>query len=147
MLEFDPAKRISCEEALQHPYLAVWHDPADEPVCPRKFDFGFESVDQVEGMKTLILEEVRSFRTEVRRQARMLQQPKRQESLPIPSREDIQRSSPTDADKPGGYSVLGASAGIIQGATNSEHASGMLQNADLMEDPAESFERELTQVR
>jgi serine/threonine protein kinase len=33
MLCFDPAKRISCEEALGHPYLQVWHDPADEPAC------------------------------------------------------------------------------------------------------------------
>jgi serine/threonine protein kinase len=33
MLCFDPAKRISCEEALNHPYLQVWHDPADEPSC------------------------------------------------------------------------------------------------------------------
>jgi serine/threonine protein kinase len=34
MLHFDPAKRITCEQALEHPYLAVWHDPTDEPVCP-----------------------------------------------------------------------------------------------------------------
>jgi len=33
MLCFDPAKRMSCEQALNHPYLQVWHDPADEPVC------------------------------------------------------------------------------------------------------------------
>ena len=33
LLHFDPAKRINCEQALNHPYLAVWHDPADEPVC------------------------------------------------------------------------------------------------------------------
>jgi serine/threonine protein kinase len=33
MLTFDPAVRISCEQALEHPYLAVWHDPTDEPVC------------------------------------------------------------------------------------------------------------------
>jgi len=35
MLCFDPAQRISCEEALRHPYLAVWHDPNDEPVCEK----------------------------------------------------------------------------------------------------------------
>jgi len=34
MLAFDPAVRFSCEQALEHPYLAVWHDPTDEPVCP-----------------------------------------------------------------------------------------------------------------
>jgi serine/threonine protein kinase len=33
LLCFDPAKRISCEQALNHPYLQVWHDPADEPIC------------------------------------------------------------------------------------------------------------------
>lgn len=79
MLAFDPAARISCEDALQHPYLSVWHDPADEPTCPLKFDFGFESVDEIEGMKNLILDEVRGFRNEVRRQARSVGQPRRQE--------------------------------------------------------------------
>ena len=34
MLTFDPAVRITCEQALEHPYLAPWHDPTDEPVCP-----------------------------------------------------------------------------------------------------------------
>lgn len=35
MLCFDPAQRISCEDALKHPYLQVWHDPNDEPVCEK----------------------------------------------------------------------------------------------------------------
>ena len=31
LLTFDPARRITCEEALNHPYLSVWHDPSQSP--------------------------------------------------------------------------------------------------------------------
>ena len=30
LLSFDPSERITVEETLEHPYLAVWHDPNDE---------------------------------------------------------------------------------------------------------------------
>lgn len=30
MLAFNPAKRITVEDALAHPYLAFFHDPEDE---------------------------------------------------------------------------------------------------------------------
>lgn len=30
LLEFDPAKRITVEEALAHPYLSAYHDEDDE---------------------------------------------------------------------------------------------------------------------
>lgn len=36
MLQFDPRKRITVEEALRHPYLAQLHDPASEPSAPSK---------------------------------------------------------------------------------------------------------------
>lgn len=32
MLQFDPRKRCSVEDALSHPYLSSLHDPTDEPV-------------------------------------------------------------------------------------------------------------------
>ncbi|CCH46402.1 Mitogen-activated protein kinase SLT2/MPK1 [Wickerhamomyces ciferrii] len=67
MLCLDPAKRITVEEALTHPYLKVWHDPADEPICSSKFDFAFEEVDDLEAMRQMILDEVESFREFVRR--------------------------------------------------------------------------------
>ncbi len=38
MLQFDPRKRITVEEALQHPYLAQLHDPASEPSAPSEHD-------------------------------------------------------------------------------------------------------------
>ena len=39
MLQFDPRKRITVEEALQHPYLAQLHDPASEPSAPSEFSY------------------------------------------------------------------------------------------------------------
>jgi len=186
MLAFDPAERISCEDALKHPYLAVWHDPADEPVCPEKFDFGFEAVNDVPGMKNLILEEVRTFRAEVRAQfhadlhAQQLQaqqqqqqqqaaqqqqllqqqqqqqqqqaiaahaqrsglyQPRRQESLPIPTRDEIRKSSPQEDHS---NVLLGASNSLVhqqpQDAGSVDH---QLTDAEMLEDPNVLFEREL----
>uniref|UniRef100_A0A4W4GVR4 Mitogen-activated protein kinase n=1 Tax=Electrophorus electricus TaxID=8005 RepID=A0A4W4GVR4_ELEEL len=42
MLRFDPRERISVCEALEHPYLAKYHDSDDEPVCVPAFDFEFD---------------------------------------------------------------------------------------------------------
>ncbi|EEB09351.1 CMGC/MAPK protein kinase Pmk1 [Schizosaccharomyces japonicus yFS275] len=67
MLTFDPAKRISVTEALEHPYLAVWHDPADEPECPIPFDFSFEAINDMNELRDLIQREVLAFRRNVRR--------------------------------------------------------------------------------
>lgn len=68
MLCLDPHQRITVDEALRHPYLAVWHDPQDEIQCKVKFDFKtFETYDDIESMKQLIVEEVREFRDFVRK--------------------------------------------------------------------------------
>ncbi|BGP48688.1 mitogen activated protein kinase 2 [Rhodotorula kratochvilovae] len=83
LLAFDPHERISCTDALVHPYLAVWHEPADEPDCPARFDFGFEAEDSIEGMRALIVQEVEEFRRLVRPQMRPAPPPpRRQDSLP-----------------------------------------------------------------
>jgi len=129
LLNFDPAKRITCEQALNHPYLAVWHDPADEPVCPSSFDFGFEEEDSIEGMKRLIVDEVQSFRSEVRAQARSTGAIRKTDSLPIPSREDIINSPITDAPP--------------NGATSGFTAPGHRAPSPVMDDPSAELEREL----
>lgn len=41
MLVFDPKDRISAFDALEHVYLSKYHDPNDEPVCEKKFDWDF----------------------------------------------------------------------------------------------------------
>ncbi|CAG8816114.1 35740_t:CDS:2, partial [Racocetra persica] len=68
LLTFDPAQRITVEEALEHPYLAVWHEPNDEPVCAETFDSSsINSVDDSQLMKLMIVKEVTNFRAAVRR--------------------------------------------------------------------------------
>jgi mitogen-activated protein kinase 1/3 len=57
MLAFDPAKRITVEEALAHPYLARLHDIADEPVCLKPFSFDFEQAMGEEQIKDMIYQE------------------------------------------------------------------------------------------
>lgn len=66
MLAFDPSSRISVEQALEHPYLQVWHDASDEPDCPTTFNFDFEVIEDLGDMRRVILDEVIRFRQLVR---------------------------------------------------------------------------------
>ena len=89
MLAFDPTSRISVEEALEHPYLQIWHDASDEPTCPTTFDFHFEVVEDVQEMRHMIYDEVVRFRALVRQQsqaqaAAQQQQIAQQTNVPIP---------------------------------------------------------------
>ncbi|KAJ7947748.1 Mitogen-activated protein kinase [Quillaja saponaria] len=58
MLVFDPRKRITVEEALNHPYLLSLHEINEEPSCPTPFNFDFEqtTLDE-EDIKELIWRE------------------------------------------------------------------------------------------
>jgi len=54
MLELDPEKRITAEQALAHPYLEQYADPSDEPTC-EKYDESFEMEEKtVPEWKTLL---------------------------------------------------------------------------------------------
>lgn len=45
MLSFDVDDRFGTAEALSHPYMAPYHDPADEPVVESQFDWRFDNAD------------------------------------------------------------------------------------------------------
>jgi len=61
-LTFSPKRRIEVGEALQHPYLAPYHDPQDEPTAdpidPSFFDFDNGEHTRKEALKELIYEEI-----------------------------------------------------------------------------------------
>ncbi|AES88721.1 putative mitogen-activated protein kinase CMGC-MAPK family [Medicago truncatula] len=62
MLVFDPSKRITVEEALNHPYMSSLHEINEEPVCPSPFVFDFEQATLNEDdIKELIWRESLNF--------------------------------------------------------------------------------------
>jgi serine/threonine protein kinase len=62
MLEFHPRKRITIQQALEHPFLLSLHNPEDEPVANFTFSFEFEN-DELprEKVQELIWEQVRAY--------------------------------------------------------------------------------------
>jgi len=63
LLEFHPEERITAAEALEHPYLDIYHHPDDEPDCPETFDFSFESAATIDEIKKLIVKEVQDWKS------------------------------------------------------------------------------------
>ena len=41
-LRFNPQRRISADKSLSHPYVAQFHNPQDEPSCPRPIQIAFD---------------------------------------------------------------------------------------------------------
>ncbi|KAI9136677.1 kinase-like domain-containing protein [Paraphysoderma sedebokerense] len=64
LLKFDPATRITVEQALAHPYLETYHDPEEEPAHNKMFDFSFESAKTIEEIKVLIAQEYESWKAQ-----------------------------------------------------------------------------------
>lgn len=72
MLTFNPHKRIVVEDALAHPYLEQYYDPADEPVAEEPFKFEMELDDlPKEKLKELIFEETILFKDRMDREQPM----------------------------------------------------------------------------
>ncbi|PWY90833.1 Pkinase-domain-containing protein [Aspergillus heteromorphus CBS 117.55] len=62
MLIIDPNKRISAADALMHPYMAMYHDPNDEPIADQKFDWSFSEAEHpTDEWKIMIYSEVVDF--------------------------------------------------------------------------------------
>ena len=57
MLDLNPARRITVEDALKHPFLETMHDPEDEPSFEDTIDFSFEEDHSlnIDKIKRLIL--------------------------------------------------------------------------------------------
>jgi len=62
MLQFDPRKRISVQDALENPYLGTYHDPGNEPVAKTLFTADFEDIKMTkEKLRRLVWSEIQRF--------------------------------------------------------------------------------------
>ena len=65
LLTWDPTKRMTAEQALEHPFMEKFHDPFDEPCALPIEDFEFEGKDvTMADMKVLMWNEVIKFHPE-----------------------------------------------------------------------------------
>ncbi|KAI9187907.1 MAPK protein hog1 [Blastocladiella emersonii ATCC 22665] len=65
MLVFDSRERVTAEQALAHPYLAMYHDETDEPVSDKQFDWSFTDAElTLEQWQEFTIQEINSFQQE-----------------------------------------------------------------------------------
>ncbi len=68
MLCFDPTERVRVPGALEHPWLSSYHDPADEPDCPAKFEKWreIEELETMDDFRQALWDEIEDYRNQVR---------------------------------------------------------------------------------
>ncbi|KZV71521.1 Pkinase-domain-containing protein [Peniophora sp. CONT] len=68
LLAFDPAARLTVEQAIAHPWLSAYHDVNDEPTCPQNFDRWreIEELETLDDFRAALWAEIEDYRREVR---------------------------------------------------------------------------------
>uniref|UniRef100_A0A0N5ANM5 Mitogen-activated protein kinase n=1 Tax=Syphacia muris TaxID=451379 RepID=A0A0N5ANM5_9BILA len=64
LMQIAPWKRISAEEALEHPYLDIYHNPDAEPNCSEKVYFDADAIEKLPAtaLKEALLAEASNFK-------------------------------------------------------------------------------------
>jgi len=79
MLEFNPARRCSVDQALEHPYFKSLHNPKKEIDCNATFDFDFEKQKMTrQVLRDFMWEEIFHFRPQLKPRAEILQKRERE---------------------------------------------------------------------
>jgi mitogen-activated protein kinase 1/3 len=62
MLIFNPNKRITIEECIKHEYFKGLHDPGEEPLSDKVFDWSFDDLKLTkENLQKMVYEESLHF--------------------------------------------------------------------------------------
>ena len=58
MLTFSPKKRYTVDQCISHPYFEGLHDPEQEPIATKEFDWSFDSVELTkENLQSMVYDE------------------------------------------------------------------------------------------
>ncbi|KAJ3770616.1 kinase-like protein [Lentinula raphanica] len=135
MLSFDPDERITVFEALEHPWLAAYHDVTDEPECKQPFDAWryIETLETIDDFRKALWKEIQEYRREVRGVNDLSGMPIRTISGSRGSEGEPQRSSilvdqPPNTDVPVGETTL-----ETQGVTLTEEPDELIPEAAKVE--------------
>ena len=65
MLVFNPKKRYTVEQCISHPYFEGLHNPEEEPVAEKAFDWSFDDLELTkENIQSMIYDEALIFHPE-----------------------------------------------------------------------------------
>jgi len=79
MLQFNPARRITVEQALEHPYFKSLHNAKKEVDCKAVFDFDFEKVKMTRQLlRDYMWDEIFHFRPQLKTRADILKKRERE---------------------------------------------------------------------
>ncbi|XP_066518800.1 mitogen-activated protein kinase 7 [Hoplias malabaricus] len=124
MLRFDPRERISVCQALEHSYLAKYHDPDDEPVCVPAFDFEFDRQPMGrEQIKEAILDEIQDFNQKTQGNKKKIQF------------KPLQRPSGSAASGPGGCAITHSTVPL----SNTTHAQQQQKQSQSLAASTQAF--------
>jgi mitogen-activated protein kinase 7 len=90
LLQLDPRKRLTVEQALRYPFLHSFADPCEEsllppPVLPHQSNF--ENINNDADLKTMVIQEIESFKQQLQeKESRTDHQERASDSSPVPRR-------------------------------------------------------------
>lgn len=65
MLVFNPDRRYTVKECIEHPYFEGLHNPEEEPVCDKPFDWAWDNFEPTrELLQTMVYEEAAKYQRE-----------------------------------------------------------------------------------
>lgn len=84
LLQLDPSRRLTVEEAFKHPYLQTFTDPVEESLeppasLPEQYDF--EKINNDDVLRDMVIQEIESFKRQLEEE-RIVMEKKMESSAP-----------------------------------------------------------------